>query len=156
MQKWLIVKLVVQFPKVIWLNELSDHANQCQNWHEILIWLMHFTKLTNIDFFRILWWRWNTFRTCLRRSQLLLTVRVVTIPRMPITLLPQLTPTHQVEFIGLDKKNFQHKIVNIFLPIMLSICFGCSKEPSHWDGSFEFPQHMFCLRNKKIFFGTHW
>ena len=27
--------------------------------------------------------------------------------------------------------------------------FGCSKEPSHRDGSFEFPQHMFWLRNKK-------
>ena len=27
--------------------------------------------------------------------------------------------------------------------------FGCSKEPSHWDGSFEYPQHMFQLRNKK-------
>ena len=28
-------------------------------------------------------------------------------------------------------KNFQRKIVNIFLPIIFSICFGCSKEPSH-------------------------
>ena len=28
-------------------------------------------------------------------------------------------------------KNFQRKIVNIFLPIILSICSGCSKEPSH-------------------------
>ena len=25
----------------------------------------------------------------------------------------------------------------------------CSKEPSHRDGSFEYPQHMFWLRNKK-------
>ena len=24
-----------------------------------------------------------------------------------------------------------HEIVNIFLPIGLNICFGCSKEPSH-------------------------
>ena len=29
------------------------------------------------------------------------------------------------------------------------MCFGCSKEPSHQDGSFEYPQHMFWLRNKK-------
>ena len=28
--------------------------------------------------------------------------------------------------------------------------FGCSKEPSHCDGSFEYPQNMFQLRNKKI------
>ena len=32
------------------------------------------------------------------------------------------------------------------------MCFGCSKEPSHQDGSFEYPQHMFWLRNKKIIF----
>ena len=27
--------------------------------------------------------------------------------------------------------------------------FGCSKDPSQRDGSFEYPQHMFYLRNKK-------
>ena len=31
----------------------------------------------------------------------------------------------------LDKKKNQHKIVNIFLPIIFSICFVCSKEPPH-------------------------
>ena len=35
------------------------------------------------------------------------------------------------------------------LPINLNMCFVCSKEPSHLDGSFEYPQHMFWLRNKK-------
>ena len=29
------------------------------------------------------------------------------------------------------KTNFQRRIKNIFLPIAFSICFGCSKEPSH-------------------------
>ena len=29
------------------------------------------------------------------------------------------------------------------------MCFGCSKVPSHRDGSFEYPQHLFWLRNKK-------
>ena len=29
------------------------------------------------------------------------------------------------------------------------MCFGCSKESSHQDDSFEYPQHMFWLRNKK-------
>ena len=29
------------------------------------------------------------------------------------------------------------------------MCFGCSKEPSHRAGSFEHPEHMFSLRNKK-------
>ena len=45
--------------------------------------------------------------------------------------------------------------MTIFLPINLNICFGCSKEPSHRDGSFEYTQHMFCLRNKKINFSLH-
>ena len=27
--------------------------------------------------------------------------------------------------------------------------FGCSKELSHWDSSFEYKQHMFWLKNKK-------
>ena len=39
--------------------------------------------------------------------------------------------------IGPAKQFFQHKIGIIFLPISLNICFGCSKEPSHRDGSFE-------------------
>ena len=29
------------------------------------------------------------------------------------------------------------------------ICFGCLEELSHLDCSFEYPQHMFWLRNKK-------
>ena len=49
-------------------------------------------------------------------------------------------------------KIFQPKSVNIFLQIFFCICFGCSKEASHCDGSFEYPQHMFRLRNKKIIF----
>ena len=36
--------------------------------------------------------------------------------------------------IGLLSKKFQRKIVNIFLPIIFSICFGCSQEPSHCFG----------------------
>ena len=44
---------------------------------------------------------------------------------------------------------YERKIVTIFLPINLNMCFGCSKEPSHWDVSFEYPQHMFWMRNKE-------
>ena len=47
------------------------------------------------------------------------------------------------------KNLFERTIGLIFLPINLNMCFGCSKEPSHRDGSFEYPQHMFWLRNKK-------
>ena len=47
------------------------------------------------------------------------------------------------------KKFYFHKIVIIFLFLSLYMCFGCSKEPSYRDGSFEYPQHMFWLRNKK-------
>ena len=55
-------------------------------------------------------------------------------------------------FTGLDKENFLRKNVHIVLPISFSICFGCSKETSQWDGSFMYPQHMFWIRNKKIIF----
>ena len=50
----------------------------------------------------------------------------------------------------LMQRFFERKIVNNFLPISFNICFWCSKELSHWDGSFEYPQLMFWLRNKKI------
>ena len=40
------------------------------------------------------------------------------------------------------------EIAIIFLPISLSMCFGRSKEPSHRDGSFEYPQHIVWMRNK--------
>ena len=51
--------------------------------------------------------------------------------------------------IGPVKQKKKRKIVIIFLPTSLNMCFGCSKVPSHRDGSFEYPQHMFWLRNKK-------
>ena len=54
-----------------------------------------------------------------------------------------------IQNIGLDNTIFERKILNISLPISYNKCFGCSKEPSHQDGSFEWPQHMFWLRNKK-------
>ena len=47
------------------------------------------------------------------------------------------------------KQNFERKIAIIFLSIYLNMGFECSKEPSHRDDSFEYPQHMFWLRNKK-------
>ena len=53
-----------------------------------------------------------------------------------------------ISTIGPDMQFFLRKIVIIFLPISFNMCFGCSKKPSHRDGSFEYPQHMFWLRNK--------
>ena len=44
--------------------------------------------------------------------------------------------------IGQDKI-FEGKIVNNFLPKGFNICFGCSKELSHCDGSFKYQQHTF-------------
>ena len=32
------------------------------------------------------------------------------------------------------------------------MCYGCSKEPSHSDSSFEYPQHMLWMKKKKIIF----
>ena len=50
---------------------------------------------------------------------------------------------------GQLSKKFKRKIAIIFLLISLNMCFGCSKEPSQREGSFEYPQHMFLLRKKK-------
>ena len=64
---------------------------------------------------------------------------------------PNLSDITTLTFItGPVKHNFECK--NIFFPLSISLnmCFGFSKEPSHWDGSFELLQHMFWLRNKKI------
>ena len=54
-------------------------------------------------------------------------------------------------YIGVDKQKL-NKILNISLFVRVNICFGCTKEPSRQDGSFEYPQHMFWLRNKKFNF----
>ena len=50
------------------------------------------------------------------------------------------------------KQTFVCKNFTIFLPIYFNLCFGCSKEPSRRDGSFEYPQHLFLLRNAKLNF----
>ena len=52
-------------------------------------------------------------------------------------------------------KFYLRKIVIIFLPLNLNMCFGCSKEPSHRDGSFEYPQHMFWMINEENSFPIH-
>ena len=49
----------------------------------------------------------------------------------------------------LSKKKNMGKIAIIFLSISFCMCFWCSKEPSHRDGSFDHLQHMVGLRNKK-------
>ena len=54
-----------------------------------------------------------------------------------------------MRFWVLHSQKFKRKIAITFLSISLNMCFGYSKEPSHLDGSFEYPQQMFWLRNKK-------
>ena len=53
--------------------------------------------------------------------------------------------------IGLDEQKFLRKIVNIFLPISFNM-FWVLKRTVSLRGFFEYPQHMFWLRNKKINF----
>ena len=43
------------------------------------------------------------------------------------------------------------KMVIIFISIDLNMYSWCSKESSHRDGSFEYQQHMFWLRNEFFF-----
>ena len=56
-----------------------------------------------------------------------------------------------VIYIGLDNKSLENVII-FLISNLLSIWFGCSKEPSHGDSSFENPKHTFWFRNKKIIF----
>ena len=52
------------------------------------------------------------------------------------------------QFSGLKIKCCKSDLNLLFL--IENICCGYSKEPSHWDGSFEHPQHIFRLTNEKI------
>ena len=45
--------------------------------------------------------------------------------------------------------------MNISLSISFNISFGCSKERSRKDGSFEYSQHFFRLINKEIYEQQH-
>ena len=51
-------------------------------------------------------------------------------------------------FSGLQIRVRNQKLFFLFLN--QNICCGCSKEPSHWDGSFEQPKQMLKLIDKKI------
>ena len=51
----------------------------------------------------------------------------------------------------IEEKN-EHKSMNNFLSISYNKCFCCSKELSHRNGSFEYTQHMFLSKNKKVNF----
>ena len=51
-------------------------------------------------------------------------------------------------FSGLQIRVCAGKLFFLFLN--QNICCGYSKEPSHWDGSFEHPKHMFKLMGKEI------
>ena len=51
------------------------------------------------------------------------------------------------------KKTKTKRVCNwklFFIFLNQNICYGYSKEPSQWDGSFEHPKHMFKLMDKKI------
>ena len=45
--------------------------------------------------------------------------------------------------------------MNVLLSINFNNCIENSKEQSHRDGSFEYPQGMFWLKNKKRLFITN-
>ena len=68
----------------------------------------------------------------------------------------QLLSRQRGKFLLTCWNHFQSKIVNIFWPINLSICLVLKRTVSiSMRRFFEFPQHMFWLRNKKIIFLLH-
>ena len=44
-------------------------------------------------------------------------------------------------------RSFIYNIITIRVAVPFKHVFWCSKEPSHQEGSFEYPQHMFWFRN---------
>ena len=54
-----------------------------------------------------------------------------------------------METIGPVKQKLFALNCDYFLIHQFEHVFWCTKEPSHRDGSYEYPQHMFWLRNKK-------
>ena len=57
----------------------------------------------------------------------------------------------QPKHLDPDRQIFlAYTFVILFLPTNSNMCFGCSKEPSNCDGSFEDLQHMFWLRNEYV------
>ena len=82
--------------------------------------------------------------------------KVVHSPDSSVSYLQRSTPTmsgvsHRFIFKIHVCKIFEHKKVNIFLPISFNICFGCSKELS------QLSTHNICfaLEIRKLFFVTH-
>ena len=53
--------------------------------------------------------------------------------------------------IGPVKRKFESSNWDFTSSIGLNISFGCLKEPSHYDGSFAYSQHVFWLKNEKKF-----
>ena len=81
---------------------------------------MHVETAIHISYWPVAHFLLVSRKFCSRR--LLLQVQVI---------LPVYAATFYKYLCGDTGKNFSVKIVNIFLPINFSICFGCSKEPSH-------------------------
>ena len=70
------------------------------------------------------------------------------IPHMSLTG-PPFSATVNTYIIGTDKDSLCTLNCIDFLTHQFKHVFWCSKELSHLDGSFEYPQHKFWLRNKK-------
>ena len=83
----------------------------------------------------------NFFQLCRDRSPWVEPVQskdkcvLVKDTRMPVRFKPT-APGSKVKHSTTEPLCSLPQIVIIFLPIKLNICFGCSKEPSHWDCSF--------------------
>ena len=67
------------------------------------------------------------------------------------------TYAQKMQGAQVTKSLLTHQFKHVFwvLKRTVSLRWWCSKEPSIWDGSFEHPQHMFWLKNKKNNFPVH-
>ena len=88
-------------------------------------------------------WLWPWYASICTRARNKRTGQEAAIPTGGSTHTWQVSFEIDIRTTGLDKHTFSAWNWEYFLTHNFIICFGCSKEPSHWDGSSEYPQHMF-------------
>ena len=106
-------------------------------------------------------------RSFVSKTKYMIGVGFKNLARTPIPKLPQnytpsqdhlqevnilvMAPKHSIccKCICLCKQIKMRVKLWIFSYPSFNIYFGCSKEPSQWDGSFEYPQHMFSWETRK-------
>ena len=135
-------------------NICCGYSKEPSHWDGSFEHPKHMLNTMGKKIFKILCWFYNTHNTIYNvRTQLnSLSELTLLYPNMFWLKYTKIIAT--LCFKLLQKSWLQLRARNrkmIFLFLNQNICCGYSKEPSHWDGSFEHPKHMLNTMGKKIF-----